>query len=64
MEDRWERMRFKENKVWVAVDSRGRPEIAGGRARIRYRLEQDREYRVSPSNLRPLDSSSPGSSRT
>lgn len=56
MKDRWERMWFKENKVWAAVDSRGRPEIVGGRARIRYRLEDDREYRVSPSNLRPLDS--------
>jgi ribonuclease HI len=55
MEDRWERMRFKRNKVWVAVDGRGRPEVAEGRARIRYRLEDPREYRVNPANLSDLD---------
>ena len=61
MADRWERMKFKKNKVWVAVEAEGRPEIADGRARIRYRLEdgKDREYRVNPANLHPLDDSAP-----
>lgn len=62
MNDRWERMRFRKNKVWVAVDDNGRPEIVEGRARIRYRREEDREdreYRVNPENLSPLDAPEP-----
>jgi ribonuclease HI len=55
MNDRWARMRFKKNKVWVAVEDDGRPEIVEGRARIRYRREEEREYRVNPENLSPLD---------
>jgi ribonuclease HI len=54
-EDRWLRMRFKKNKVWVAVDPLGAPQIEDGRARIRYRPDDDREYRVNPANLRPLE---------
>ncbi|MCF8080119.1 MAG: ribonuclease HI [Desulfobacterales bacterium] len=60
MADRWERMKFKNNKVWVAVDADGRPVIADGRARIRYRREdEEREYRVNPANLRSLDDPAP-----
>ena len=60
MADRWERMKFKNNKVWVAVDADGRPVIADGRARVRYRREDDeREYRVNPANLRSLDDPTP-----
>ncbi len=60
MADRWERMKFKNNKVWVAVDADGRPVIADGRARVRYRREdEEREYRVSPANLRSLDDPAP-----
>jgi ribonuclease HI len=60
MADRWERMKFKNNKVWVAVDADGRPVIADGRARVRYRREdEEREYRVNPANLRSLDDPAP-----
>lgn len=60
MADRWERMKFKNNKVWVAVGADGRPMIADGRARVRYRREdEEREYRVNPANLRSLDDPAP-----
>jgi ribonuclease HI len=48
-------MRFKKNKVWVAADAAGRPLEAGGLARIRYRLDQDLDYRVRADALRPLE---------
>jgi ribonuclease HI len=60
MADRWERMKFKNCKVWVAVDTDGQPLIADDRARIRYRLEdEEREYRVNPANLLCLDDPAP-----
>ncbi len=59
MTDRWERMRFKKNKVWIAVDEKGRPAVSEGRARMRYRREDDREYRVNPANLSSLDDPPP-----
>jgi ribonuclease HI len=52
---RWVRMRFKNGKVWVAADAGGRPADAGGRARIKYRLDQEQEYRVRAENLRPIE---------
>ena len=51
----WLRMQFKNNKVWVAVGKDGRPAIENGKALIKYRLDQDYQYRVNPANLRPLD---------
>ena len=51
----WLRMQFKKNKVWVAVGEDGLPEIRDGKALMKYQLDQDHEYRVNPSNLRPLD---------
>lgn len=52
---RWVRMRFKKNKVWVAADAAGRPLEASGLVRIRYRLDQDLDYRVRANALRPLE---------
>ncbi|MCU0563564.1 MAG: ribonuclease HI [Desulfobacterales bacterium] len=56
----WVRMRFKRNKVWVEADARGRPRLSGGRARIKYQLEQDQDYRVRVENLHALDAASTG----
>jgi ribonuclease HI len=55
----WRRMRFKHNKVWVALDASARPLERKGRVLIKYRLDQDYEYWVHPRNLRPLDEPQP-----
>ncbi len=55
----WVRMRFKRNKVWVASDPQGTPLTAGGRARIKYQLDQDQDYRVRAEDLRALDGPAP-----
>lgn len=57
--DHWVRMRFKRNKVWVAADPQGTPLTAGGRARIKYQLDQDQDYRVRAEDLRALDGPTP-----
>ena len=51
----WVRMRFKNSKVWVAADAEGRPLETGGRALIKYQLDQPQDYRVRTENLRRLD---------
>ena len=51
----WLRMRFKRNKVWVAVDSDGKIRNHNGKALIKYQKEQDYEYRVRETDLLPLD---------
>jgi len=48
-------MRFKNSKVWVAADADGRPLETGGRALIKYQLDQPQEYRVRMESLRRLD---------
>ena len=48
-------MRFKNSKVWVAADAEGRPLETGGRALIKYQLDQPQDYRVRTENLRRLD---------
>jgi len=55
----WVRMRFKRNKVWVAADPQGRPQLTDGRARIKYQLEQDQDYRVRAEHLQGLESAAP-----
>jgi len=52
----WMRMRFKQNKVWVAVDPDGKIRVNNGKALIKYQKEQDYEYRVRETDLLPLDS--------
>jgi len=54
-EPNWVRMRFKNSKVWVAADAEGRPLETGGRALIKYQLDQPQDYRVRTENLRRLD---------
>jgi len=51
----WMRMRFKQNKVWVAVGPDGKMRVNNGKALIKYQKEQDYEYRVRETDLLPLD---------
>jgi ribonuclease HI len=51
----WIRMRFRKNKVWVEAAADGLPLQKDGRARIKYQLNQDQDYRVRVENLRPLE---------
>jgi ribonuclease HI len=58
----WQRMWFKANKVWMAVDSHGAPLIKDGRVLIKYQLKQEHEYWVNKANVAPLDSPPPQTS--
>jgi ribonuclease HI len=51
----WKRMRFKRNKVWVAVDDKEKPIVKDGKYLIKYQLAQDYEYWVHPTSVRPID---------
>jgi ribonuclease HI len=55
----WKRMRFKRNKVWLAVDRSGNPLQKDGKFLIKYQLEQDYEYWVKPENVVSLDRAEP-----
>lgn len=48
-------MRFKRNKVWLAVDDRDRPIIDQGKVLIKYQLDQTHEYWVHPGRVHPLN---------
>jgi ribonuclease HI len=52
----WKRMRFKKNKVWLALEAGGDPVEKDGLVLIKYQLEQDYEYWVKKESVRPLDS--------
>jgi ribonuclease HI len=52
----WKRMRFKKNKVWLAVDRSGKPIEENDKVLIKYQLDQTHEYWVRKSNIKPLDS--------
>jgi len=49
-------MRFKKNKVWVAVDNIGKPVEKEGKVLIKYQLDQPHEYWVRSNNVSPVDS--------
>jgi len=53
----WARMRFKKNKVWVALDPFGKPHVEDGKLLIKYQLDQPHEYRVHSKHVHPLESS-------
>jgi len=55
----WERMKFKQNKVWLAMDQNGKPIEKKGKVLIKYQLDQDYEYWVNKSGVKPIDSSQP-----
>lgn len=53
--DGWKRMRFKRNKVWVAVDINGKIIVnKDGKALIKYQKDQGYEYHVRENDLFPL----------
>jgi ribonuclease HI len=52
---KWKRMRFKKNKVWMAIDSQGDPWLKNGMVLIKYQLDQDHEYWVNEGNVQPID---------
>ena len=58
----WVRMRFKKNKVWVALGPSGQPHVEDGKMLIKYQLDQPHEYRVHSKHVQPLESA--GTSRT
>lgn len=51
----WKRMRFKKNKVWLAVDNGGRALEKDGKVLIKYQLDQPHEYWVLTKNIRSVD---------
>ena len=55
----WQRMWFKTNKVWMALDEKGKPVTREGKVLIKYQLKQDYEYWVKKENVSPLDSPPP-----
>ena len=55
----WTRMWFKTNKVWVAVDAKGKPVTKEGKVLIKYQLKQDYEYWIKKNNISPIDSPPP-----
>ncbi len=48
-------MRFKRNKVWVALDAKGRPRIEKGKVLIKYQLDQEHQYWVHRKSVRSLE---------
>jgi len=50
-------MRFKNNKVWLALDQSQRPVVKNGKVLIKYQLDQDHEYWVHQKNIKPIDPS-------
>jgi ribonuclease HI len=57
----WQRMWFKTNKVWMALDEKGKPIVKDGKVLIKYQLKQDYEYWVKKNSVNPLDSPPPKS---
>ncbi len=51
----WKRMRFKKNKVWLAMGPDDRPIEKNGKVLIKYQLEQDYEYWVKPASVKDLE---------
>ena len=50
-------MRFKRNKVWMAVDDRDHPILQNGKALIKYQLDQPHQYWVHHRSIRPVEDS-------
>jgi len=51
----WKRMRFKQNKVWVAIAPSGQMKEKQGKVLIKYQLNQEYEYWVNKSSIRPIE---------
>lgn len=59
----WQRKSFKGNKVWAACGPEGNFIVNKGKVRIKYTLDQDYEYQVSPKSLRPEEEAVPAAAR-
>lgn len=53
--DHWKRMRFKRNKVYLAVDQNQNPIIRKGKVLIKYQIDQAHQYWVHPKSVHELD---------
>ncbi len=53
--DQWKRMRFRSNKVWMALDEQGAPLTRDGKGLIKYQLDQPHEYWVPLDRIQDLD---------
>jgi len=51
----WKRMRFKKNKVWVALRPDGNLDVQDGKVLIKYQLNQAHEYRIHVDSLHILE---------
>jgi ribonuclease HI len=51
----WKRMRFKKNKVWLAMGPDGKPVEKNSKVLIKYQLEQDYEYWVKPASVKEIE---------
>lgn len=60
----WQRMRFKKNKVWMAIDDDGSPTKKKGKVLIKYQLDQAHEYWVNTENISPIESEKAGRARS
>ncbi len=54
----WQRVRFKANKVWLAMTPDGNTIVQNGKVLIKYQLDQEHEYWVYPKSIQALDSDS------
>lgn len=53
-ECKWQRMQFRKNKVWAALDSNGHPLTKAGKILIKYQLDQPHEYWVHANAISTL----------
>lgn len=51
----WQRMWFKRNKVWMALDKQNQPLVHNDKQLIKYQLSQAHEYWVHGAGLRPVE---------
>ncbi len=51
----WKRMRFKNNKVWVAIGEDGNLITKKGKVLIKYQIDQDYEYWVHEKSVKSID---------
>jgi len=58
-EIQWQRVRFKTNKVWLAMTAEGQTIVQNGKVLIKYQLDQDHEYWVYPQSIQALEADSP-----
>ena len=59
----WKRMRFKKNKVWLALDQNGTPLVKNGKVLIKYQLDQTHKYWVHQKHVTPIESTTSESIR-